>query len=250
MLKLCEDIDTLAMMMLDGELAAQEQRDVELHVLDCAACKAHVERERAALELRRRRLAAPPAPALLRARIQRSLDEADRARRPAARRYLLPGVATFAAVAALALFVVGFQGPVKKQTGERAGATILPPEVQRVEAPGFLLDGQPSDLVFQGAGRELLNPKVAQMYYWAGIPGGKRHDVQVLVVDAHGTKVPAFRQRIGRYEVWNGPQEPTVMVLDGDRVMVLGSSSLSARSLVMLVGESDLIARIAADDPR
>src|SRR5215510_8498335 len=62
---LCQSIETLSMALLDDELVAEERRELELHLLDCASCRQRVEAERADLELIRKALVAPPAAALL-----------------------------------------------------------------------------------------------------------------------------------------------------------------------------------------
>ncbi len=109
---LCDSIDTLSMAYLDDELAAEELRDLELHLRDCAACRAHVDAERDAIAELRRRLAPPPAPDLLRRRLMVALDaeDAQTARAPRTS-WILPGAASVAAVAALVLFFVSRTNP-------------------------------------------------------------------------------------------------------------------------------------------
>ena len=58
MTKLCDSIDTLAMAYLDDELADAELRDLELHLLDCGACRALVDTERQVMDGLRRQLVA------------------------------------------------------------------------------------------------------------------------------------------------------------------------------------------------
>src|SRR3954471_18361376 len=107
-MSLCKSIATLSMAYLDDELAAEERHELETHVTECASCRAHLEQERAELSLVKRSLTAPPASDMLRARLTRALDEADRSEQKAERRrwyqYALPGSAMVAAVAAIALF--------------------------------------------------------------------------------------------------------------------------------------------------
>src|SRR5687767_13492460 len=107
-MSLCQSIDTLAMAYLDDELVAEEKRELELHLLSCTSCRAHVDSERADLDLVRKALVAPPAPDLLKARIGRALDledrEAGRALRRRFSQYILPGSATIAAAAAIFMF--------------------------------------------------------------------------------------------------------------------------------------------------
>ena len=78
-MSLCESIDTLAMAYLDDELAGEERHELEAHLTECAACRAHLDGERIDQQLLRRALVAPPAPDLLRAKIGRALDAEDRA---------------------------------------------------------------------------------------------------------------------------------------------------------------------------
>src|ERR1041385_8267360 len=104
-MSLCESIDTLSMAYLDDELATEERRELELHLTECAACRAHVGSERADHVLIARALAAPPASELLRAKIARSLDAEDKTRRRQWLQYALPGSAIVAAAAAIAVFV-------------------------------------------------------------------------------------------------------------------------------------------------
>jgi anti-sigma factor RsiW len=119
-MSLCQSIDTLSMAFLDDELAAEERRELELHLLDCPPCRAHVDTERTELSSLRAKLVAPPAPDLFKARIAQLLDTEDRIAVKAERKrwsqFLLPASALVAAAAALAVFVA-----VKPSTNE-AGA--------------------------------------------------------------------------------------------------------------------------------
>lgn len=113
-MSLCKSIDTLSMAYLDDELADEERHELEAHLTECAACRAHLEQERADVSLVRRALVAPPASDMFRARVMRALDGEERLEQAAQRRrwyqYLLPGSAMVAAAAAIALFV-GVQAP-------------------------------------------------------------------------------------------------------------------------------------------
>jgi hypothetical protein len=108
-MNLCNSIDTLSMAFLDDELAAEERRELELHLLDCANCRQQVDGERADLALVRKALVTPPASALLKARIVRALDAEDAAMVRSKRRqwsaWVLPGSAIAAAAAAILVFV-------------------------------------------------------------------------------------------------------------------------------------------------
>ena len=46
MSNLCHSIDTLSMAYLDDELAAEERRELELHLGECASCRGHLDGER------------------------------------------------------------------------------------------------------------------------------------------------------------------------------------------------------------
>jgi anti-sigma factor RsiW len=136
-MSLCQSIDTLAMAYLDDELVSEERRELELHLLSCAGCKAHVESERAEIALVRKALAPPPAPAKLKVSIQRLLDAEDRAAAQAVRRrwtrFALPGSATLAAAAALAVFV--FAQPAKDSPRTSGGVAREAVRVQSRKMP-------------------------------------------------------------------------------------------------------------------
>ena len=85
-MSLCQSIDTLSMAFLDGELASEEIRELELHLGECASCRAHVDAERADHDLLRQSLVAPPASDMLRGKIARSLENEDRIAASAERR--------------------------------------------------------------------------------------------------------------------------------------------------------------------
>lgn len=134
-MSLCTSIDTLSMAYLDDELAGEERRELELHLLECGACRAHLDGEKADLALVRGALAAPPMPDMVRARLAKALDSEDVAQKQPSRwmRYLLPGSAMIAAAAALAVFVaVRPNNSVSETTHEAARQQIRnkPLEVQ------------------------------------------------------------------------------------------------------------------------
>jgi hypothetical protein len=142
-MSLCESIDTLSMAYVDDELAAEERRELELHLTECAACRAHVDTERADHVLIARALAAPPASDLLRAKIARSLDGEDKARRWRWTQYMLPGSAIIAAAAAIAVFV-GVKPATEHEVGTVAREAVrqaskpLPMDVRGPETDPFL----------------------------------------------------------------------------------------------------------------
>jgi anti-sigma factor RsiW len=141
-MSLCESIETLAMAYLDDELAVEERRELEHHLLDCAGCKQHLDGERVELAVIRKALVVPPASDLVKARVTRALDAEDRTTQQAQRkqrlsRWMLPGSAMFAAVAALAVFVSVRPAGVKTTTTiasevVRQHSQALPLEVQGV----------------------------------------------------------------------------------------------------------------------
>jgi len=146
---LCHNIETLSMAFLDDELVAEERRELELHLLDCAACRQRVDTERTEIALIRKSLVAPPASALLKARISRALDAEDVAaiRRERGRwsRWLLPGSAIAAAAAALLVVFTGLAGDPRSQESSDVAAMVrqrqgLPLEVQGASTGAWLRD--------------------------------------------------------------------------------------------------------------
>jgi anti-sigma factor RsiW len=162
----CNSIDTLSMAYLDDELAAEERHELEAHLTECASCRGMLERERADRSMIRRALAAPAAPDVLRARINRALDVQDRVETKEQRRrwssYLLPTSAIMAAAAAIAVFV-GVQAPSPHklaanaaQDAVKASNRSLPLEVQGASTGPWLQehfsgDMQPPQFVENGA---------------------------------------------------------------------------------------------------
>jgi hypothetical protein len=135
-MSLCEGIDTLSMAYLDDELAAEERRELELHLTECTGCRAHVDAERTEKTMLRKALLAPPAPDVMRARLSRMLDTEERAEVKAMHRrwsqWVLPAAALAVGAAAIALFV-GVKPPVGidavASEGFRVQSRPLPLEV-------------------------------------------------------------------------------------------------------------------------
>lgn len=125
---ICDSIATLAMVYLDGELAAEEKHELETHVVECAACRAEIDHALVEQDARRAALATPRAPAAMRNRIVAALDNAERAETKDIQRAkwrqlssgLLPGAAILAAAAALAVFVGSRQFGQTGQVGQVA----------------------------------------------------------------------------------------------------------------------------------
>jgi anti-sigma factor RsiW len=140
-MSLCSSIDILAMAFLDDELARVDRRELELHLLECARCKRHVDGLRTELGLVRRALAAPQLPGSQHVSIQRALDaedhEAARLRRRGLLAWLLPGSATLASLIGLVMFV--FVQPPPARSSE---TSAVPFAHEAVREPGraLLLD--------------------------------------------------------------------------------------------------------------
>lgn len=268
-MSLCNSIDTLAMAFLDDELAAEERRELELHLLDCASCRQHVDGERADISAVRKALVAPPASAMLKARIARALDaeDAEAARRERRRwsQWLLPGSAMAAAAAAILLFVgVGAPGPgsgsavigdvAKQQTSS------FPLEVRGVSTTGQLLRSlvpiEPP--MFTEPGIELIGGRL--------LPNGiGNHDAVLLqylvTLGSDRVELTGFVLRDVRGDEFSGGQVLQV----GDQVLrihdangmpvvtyvdpryrvgyVFASEHMTAGQLLRLVVSTDLIGR-------
>ena len=268
-MSLCQSIDTLSMAFLDDELAVEERRELELHLLDCTTCRQHVDGERADLEFVRKALIPPPASAMLKARIARALDAEDAtAARDERRRWsqwLLPGSAMVAAAAAIVLFV-GVGSP-----GTRSGSAVtddvakqqtrtLPLEVQGASTGPWLRDHfapvEPPQFTEPGIallGARLLpngiaNHDAALLSYLVSIGPNRVTLTAVVLKDLRGDELnhgQAFQ--VGDLVLWvhdaNGM--PAVTYVDPvDNVgYVFASERLTADELIHLVVSSDLITR-------
>jgi anti-sigma factor RsiW len=135
-MRLCAFIETLAMAYVDDELAPEERRELELHLIECSACRARLDAERADRELVCTALVAPRAPEMLRARVLRALDTEDRETRPRRRTgWLLPSASMVAAAAALAVFV-GVRAPADQASAVvREAPRTAALDVQNAIAP-------------------------------------------------------------------------------------------------------------------
>lgn len=252
MLKLCDDIDTLSMMLCDGELADAELRDVELHMIDCAVCRAHVDRDRGFLGELRLNLVPPPTPEVVRQRLSRALDEVDRARRPSWRNLALPGAAAIAAAAALLVFVT-MRDPAPTRTATTArtpttALTAMQPDARRV---GMATSAAYNvrDLAMQYASAERIGADVVKLSYWLIAPTGRRFAVYAFVHDAARLEVePSARTMIDGYEVWQRPDG--LVVKDGARAIQLSSPDLDLANLKAAISDTPLISRIIRDDAR
>jgi anti-sigma factor RsiW len=262
MSQMCNSIDTLSMSYLDEELAAEEKREVELHLLECASCREKVSEERQEVLMLRQRLAAPAVPALVRAKTMRLLDREDaqvgRALlRERLARWLLPGTSFAVAAAALLVFVF-FREPANKTslgevassrsleamqvTGAATTDVWLQQQIAGTNAPRFdgieLVGG--SHAIFRGQ-------PVAKLMYEVGTRGPQRFRLEAYL----------FRPRNGDIEIGRPVQFagrtlyvstiddlPSVTYRDEQNVGYLFvSRDLSQRALLELVLQSDLIDR-------
>jgi anti-sigma factor RsiW len=269
-MSLCQSIDTLSMAFLDDELAAEERRELELHLLDCASCRDHVDGERGDIELVRKALAPPPAPALLKARIARALDAEDAvAARNERRRWsqwVLPGSAMLAAAAAILVFVgVGTSGSPERSTvalGDVAKQQThaLPLEVQGASTGPWLRDHfapvEPPQFTEPGIallGARLLpngiaNHDAALLQYLVAVGPNRLTLTAVVLKDLMGDELNGGQgYQVGDLilRVHNANGMPAVTYVDPrDHVgYVFASERLTADELIRLVVSTDLITR-------
>ena len=267
-MSLCQSIDTLSMMFLDDELAPEERRELELHLLDCASCREQVDRQRSELELVRKALVAPPAPAMLKARIARALDAEDAAAAQRERRrwsrWVLPGSAMTAAAAAILLFVGAAPGsrseppPIiqsaKKQirplplevmgasTGEWLRNNSWPIEPPRFTEPGISLQG--ARLLPRG----IENHDAVFLRYLVTLEDSERLSMTAIVLkDLRGDEFSdgeAYRVGNRVLRVHDAKGIPVVTYVDPVTHVgyVFGSERMTAEELFRLVVSTDLLA--------
>jgi anti-sigma factor RsiW len=269
-MSLCQSIDTLSMAFLDDELAAEERRELELHLLDCASCRHHVDGERDEIAMLRKALTPPPAPELVKARITRALDAEDAAitrhERRRWARWMLPGSAITAAAAAIVLFVglgalgsppdaaVALSDVAKQQnhplpfevqgasTGPWLRANFAPVELPRFAEPGIALLG--ARLLPNG----IANHDAALLSYLVTI-GNTRLPLTAVVLKDPDSDVLSGGQgyQIGGLVLWvhNFNNMPAVSYIDPVQNIgyVFASERLTAGELLQLVASPDLITR-------
>jgi anti-sigma factor RsiW len=268
---LCQSIETLSMTFLDDELVAEERRELELHLLDCASCRQHLESERTELSMIRKALVPPPTPDMLKARIARALDAEDAAaiRRGRGRwsRWLLPGSAMAAAAAALLVVFAGPAGPRTRSPESADVATVvkrqrqgLPLEVQGastgpwlrrnfapVEPPQFT---EPGILLLGGRllPNGIASHDAAMLQYLVTL-GSERISLTAIVLkDLRGDEFSGgqgFRVGDQVLRVHEASGMPAVTYIDpSDHVgYVFASEHMTANELLRLVVSTDLIDR-------
>lgn len=263
-MSLCTSIDTLSMAYLDDELAAEERRELELHLLECPACRQHVDGERAELADLRKALVTPPAPDLVKVRIAHMLDAEDQVANRAQRRRLsqwaLPGSAIAAAAAAMAVFVAVQPGTASVSTVAREAVRqqtrALPLEVQGASTGTWVREHfatvalpQFSESVqMLGARLTAVNGHdAAQLLYQADLGSGPINLSAVVVRDLRpdelsgGQEVQVGRLILHMIEIDGTPA--VTYVDDNHTGYVFMSEQLGARELVRLVVNTDLIER-------
>ncbi len=265
-MSLCQSIDTLAMAYLDDELVAEEKRELELHLLDCATCRAHVDSERADLELVRKALVAPPAPDLLKARIDRALDREDKETAREVRRrwsqWILPGSATFAAAAAILMFV--FVRPPNPGSGSTVAQEAvhqqsrgMPLEVQGASTGPWLREhfAPVEPPVFYEPGIELVGARLtsvagheaALLKYLVSI-GQNQFTLTAVLIDGldEGQLSGGQAIKVGdrTLHVHDANGVPAITYVDGHGMgYTFAAERLSPQELLELVVSSDLIGR-------
>lgn len=266
----CSDVETLVQTYLDGELAENDAVEFDQHIGECSACRARVAEERRFLAALRARLAAPPAPDVVRRRVLAALDDEDRVRGRARRQrrasWILPGAASLAAAAALLVFALdpwagqpqaadnpvsaeAVRQHIRRPPIEVQGAGVTPwikeHFTPRVDPPRFSAHG--IDLV--GARLSHLRGRDAAQLFYEVARDGRRFEVQVHILDAsdldlHGEDRQVIRGR----ELWIDERFGHSIVTYKDREgigYVFTSADMTRPELVDLVVGSDLLLRVS-----
>jgi anti-sigma factor RsiW len=220
----CESIDTLSMAYLDDELADEERHELETHLTECAGCRAHLEAERADSEMIARSLAAPPASDLLRAKIARSLDAADRADEQVSRkrvtRWILPGGAIAAAAAALIVFAA------VKPASDDVGA---------VARDAVRVQNRPLPLEVQGAS----TGRFLRQNFSPSIEAPQFADPTVQLLGGRLTEIEGHDAAMVRYSTATDDTPMTVFIVRGVGRDDLGGDEVIVGNRTMHVGELD-----------
>jgi anti-sigma factor RsiW len=220
------------MAYLDDELAGEERRELETHMIDCTTCRTHVDGERSELSLVRTRLATPPAPDLLKARVARALDAEDAQHAKRERRrwsgYLLPASATAAAVAALVAFVA-----VKPVDSNGIAPDLV--EVTRQH--------KPMPLEVQGASttpwlQQNFTPSVEVPQFAS--PGIRLVGARLTAVNGHDAALLAYNVATGQSEI--GLSAIVIRNLDADDLS--GGTEIQVGNRTLHVLESDTMVAV------
>jgi anti-sigma factor RsiW len=269
---LCQSIDTLAMAFLDHELAPEEQRELEVHLHQCAGCHSHVAAEQAQLMSMRQALAAPAATDMFRAAMSRRLDELEHtatvaARRARWQRWMLPGAAMAAAAAALVFFVAN--RPVEHDTALAKDAVRqqLRPAPLEVSGPSTMpwlrehFEAGVTPPVFPSARVVLMGARLtsvagrdaAQLLYEVRGDDGGRFGLTAFVVQGvtssdlpTGQNVDVGGGVVLRVSIADGT--PSVSFVDGGKAYIFVTRELSAQALLEVVTAADLVHRAPAGE--
>lgn len=272
----CSENAKLVPAYLDDELAESDLREFEGHLTDCQPCKdglACAQREHRAM---RAHLKPPAAPDLLRAKLCRSLDEADEQERherlARLRAWSLPAVACVVAACALALFSYReLKGPATI-----AGESAITRDAARkhfIESPMVVSDDR--GMVARSAGNFLSTPVRPPRFSHQGVsllgwePGhldGRqaatfvyelarhrtgRHRVNVHVLGAHDLDLSAQTKRVieGR-ELWidEALGMNTVTYRSDGTIAYVFTSDMALDELLQLVTQTDIL--MVLDDQR
>jgi anti-sigma factor RsiW len=263
MSQVCDTIDTLSMSYLDEELASEEKRELELHLLECTACRERVSEERQEVEMLRQRLVMPPAPDLVRAKVMRSLDREDAQvsrglLKERVGRWLLPGTSILAAAAALMVFaflrtpdpalpfgrvvIADHQPAALVIRGEAPTQSWVEQQIVGTRTPRF----EGIDLL--GGNLMSINGRtVARLAYQVRTSGPAIFELEAYLfrVQPNETDVGERVELEGRIvHVSNTNGQPAVTYVDENGIGYLFTSrDLSEKVLLELVGRSNLIDR-------
>ncbi len=263
----CSEIDTLVHTYLDGELADSDIREFEKHSAECRECAARIDDEIAFRDRLRRRLAAPRTPQGLRTRIDVLLDQEDRVSANARRRsrfaWMLPGVASVAAAAALFLFVTTNNAslPFESVAADAVNAHMRRPPVEvqgqasrvapwlkkhfdaHVDVPRFAS----TNVSLRGARLSHLRGSDAAQLFYEVDRNNQRHDMQVHIITAPDFNLSAKSKRvIGGREVWIDVERgySVVTFKDASGIGYVFTSDMEDADLFDLVVSSDLLLRV------
>jgi anti-sigma factor RsiW len=257
------------MAYLDDELAAEERRELEVHLMECASCRQHVEGERADLEMMRRALAPPPAPEVMKERIARALDDEDRrvvrAERKAWSRWILPGTAVTAAAAALFVFLgVGLKPPQTRPIAATVAYEVvrqqtrpLPLEVQGastgswlrehfapVEPPQFT---EPGIQLIGARATAIQGHDAALLRYIVTVGLNRMSLTAVLIANVNNELLSGGQPiQVGKLtlSLHDADGQPAVTYIDENRIgYVFTSERMTVKELLSIVVTSDLIGR-------
>ncbi len=261
--QVCNSIDTLSMSYLDEELAPEEKRELELHLLDCSSCRDHLHEERQEVELLRQRLAMPGAPDLVRAKVMRLLDKEDAQTSRSllterVGRWLLPGASIAAAAAALLVFAfastpgdgrdaalpfakVVSQPPATLVVhGEAPTETWLPTQIAGTVAPRF--DG--IDLL-GGDTVEMNGRLIAKLVYQVSTTSSRRLQLTGYLFRVRAGELTSGNPiRCGGHHLRLGHigDQPVVTYIDENDVgYIFASRDLSEQAVFELVCTSNLL---------